>query len=143
MDYFSSKKSLYHYINMAEGNYREYLKDDLVKAKKYFYVLRPILACRWVLDKRTPPSMLFSKLVAEELPFYLKNEVDRLLKLKMNSPEIKKIPRIDLLNTFIETEISDIKYKVQNWTKDQDSAGWEKLNLFFWNTIHDDSLRNS
>ena len=25
-DYFSSKRSLYHYISMAEGNYREYLK---------------------------------------------------------------------------------------------------------------------
>ena len=34
--YFSSKKTLYHYISMAEGNYREYLKGDLVRAKKYF-----------------------------------------------------------------------------------------------------------
>ena len=58
-DYFSSKRSLYHYISMAEGNYREYLKGGMVKAKKYFYVLRPVLACRWVLEKQTPPPMLF------------------------------------------------------------------------------------
>ena len=45
-DYFSTKKSLYQYISMAESNYREYLKGEMVKAKKYFYVLRPVLACR-------------------------------------------------------------------------------------------------
>ena len=31
-DYFSTKKSLYHYISMAESNYREYLKGEMVKA---------------------------------------------------------------------------------------------------------------
>lgn len=33
MHYFSSKKTLHHYVSMAEGNYREYLKGDLVRAK--------------------------------------------------------------------------------------------------------------
>ena len=36
MHYFSSKKTLYHYISMAEGNYREYLQGEIVRAKKYF-----------------------------------------------------------------------------------------------------------
>lgn len=60
LKYFSSKRGLSHYLSMAGGNYREYLKGDMVKAKKYFYVLRPILTCRWILDKGTPPPMLFS-----------------------------------------------------------------------------------
>ena len=63
MHYFSSKKTLYHYISMAEGNYREYLQGEIVRAKKYFYVLRPVLACRWILDRGTPPPMLFSELI--------------------------------------------------------------------------------
>ena len=46
--YFSSKSCIYHYLHMARGNYREYLKGDVVKIKKYFYVLRPIMACMWV-----------------------------------------------------------------------------------------------
>ena len=41
-DYFSKKKTLYHYISMAEGNYRDYLKGDTVWAKKYF-MYRPVL----------------------------------------------------------------------------------------------------
>lgn len=136
MDYFSSKKSLYHYISMAEGNYWEYLRGDWVKAKKYFYVLRPVLACRWVLDKKTPPPMLFSELAAEELPYSLKNEVDQLLNLKMKSPEIKKIPRIDALNTFLDTEISNIKSKVCEMEEKPDND-WEKLNAIFLNTLQD------
>ena len=34
---------MYHYISMAEGNYREYLKGDFVGAKKYFYILAQFL----------------------------------------------------------------------------------------------------
>lgn len=73
MHYFSSKKTLYHYISMAEGNYREYLQGEIVRVKKYFYVLRPVLACRWILDRGTPPPMLFSELIKEELPIELIN----------------------------------------------------------------------
>ena len=65
--YFSSKRGLSHYLSMASSNYREYLKGNMVKAKKYFYVLRPVLACRWILDKGSPPPMLFSELMEAEL----------------------------------------------------------------------------
>ena len=34
-NYFSTKRSLYHYIHMAEKNRREYLNDHMVKIKKY------------------------------------------------------------------------------------------------------------
>ena len=42
-EYFMSIPGLHHYLHMAEGNYREFLKGDIVKLKKYFYVIRPIL----------------------------------------------------------------------------------------------------
>jgi predicted nucleotidyltransferase len=47
-DYYSPAAYLYHYLHMARGNYREYLKGDVVWIKKYFYVLRPILAMKWI-----------------------------------------------------------------------------------------------
>ena len=57
--YFSSKRGLSHYLSMASRNYREYLKGDTVKAKKYFYVLRPVLACRWILDRVSAAYAVF------------------------------------------------------------------------------------
>ena len=131
-DYFSSKRSLYHYISMAEGNYREYLKGGMVKAKKYFYVLRPVLACRWVLEKQTPPPMLFSELMKEELPEVLMSDINRLLELKMKSPEIKMIPRIDRINAYLDESIADIKSIVQSM-EDTKNPGWMELNKIFLN----------
>ncbi|MBR0440984.1 MAG: nucleotidyltransferase domain-containing protein, partial [Firmicutes bacterium] len=98
------------------------LKGETVKAKKYFYVLRPVLACRWVLDRGTPPPMLFSELASAELPGYLRLEVDRLLDLKINSPEIREIPRIDILNEYLEGSIGEIKgiaaESCEEWSND-------------------------
>lgn len=129
-EYFSTKRSLYHYICMAEGNYREYLKGTMVKAKKYFYVLRPILACRWILDKGTPPPMLFSKLMEAELPESLLPEVKMLLDLKINSPEIKEIPRIDKINKYLDTSIIEIKDILQSMAETK-SVDWSELNALF------------
>jgi predicted nucleotidyltransferase len=54
-EYFSPVATIYHYLHMASRNYKEYLKRDLVKTKKYFYVLRPLLACKWVELKNVAP----------------------------------------------------------------------------------------
>jgi uncharacterized protein len=43
---------IYHYRSMAKTNYRGYLQEPTVRLKKYFYVLRPLLAARWI--NRTP-----------------------------------------------------------------------------------------
>lgn len=129
-NYFSSKRSLYHYISMAEGNYREYLKRDMVRAKKYFYVLRPILACRWILEKGTPPPMLFSELMDAQLPKKLQDDVNRLLELKMNSPEIREIPRVDKINEYLDSSIEEIKSILQSMEETK-APDWRELNDLF------------
>ena len=130
MHYFSSKKTLYHYISMAEGNYREYLKGDLVRAKKYFYVLRPVLACQWILEWGTPPPMLFSELLKAELPVELIDVVNQLLELKMNSPEVKLINRISEINEYLDESIPSIKSAVR-LLDDSHTPDWSELNQLF------------
>lgn len=39
---FITRGGMYHYYGTANKNYHEYLTEDMVKYKKYFYVLRPI-----------------------------------------------------------------------------------------------------
>lgn len=128
--YFSSKSGLWHYLQMASGNYRDYLKRDMVKAKKYFYVLRTILACRWILDKGTPPPMRFGELMDSQLPDYLKETVKSLLDLKMNSPEVKEIPRIDMLNEYLDESIDEVKALVEQYPKEV-MKDWDELNRLF------------
>ena len=45
---FAPNSCLYHYLNMARNNFREYLQGHEVRIKKYFYVLRPVLAAGWI-----------------------------------------------------------------------------------------------
>ena len=130
MHYFSSKKTLYHYVSMAEGNYREYLKGDLVRAKKYFYVLRPVLACQWILDWGTPPPMLFSELLKAELPVELIDVVNQLLELKMNSSEVKLVKRISEINEYLDESIPSIKRAVR-LLEDSLTPDWNELNQLF------------
>ena len=132
--YFSSKAGLWHYLHMAEGNYRDYLRGEMVRAKKYFYVLRPILACKWILKKGTPPPMLFTDLVKSELPDDLSETVYQLLDLKMNSPEIKEIPRIDQLNRYLDAGIVSAKEQIEK-LPDAPVQDWDELNELFFSVL--------
>ena len=134
MHYFSSKKTMYHYVSMAEGNYREYLKGDLIRAKKYFYVLRPVLACQWILDWGTPPPMLFSELLKAELPVELIDVVNQLLELKMNSPEVKLIKRISEINEYLDESIPRIKRAVR-LLEDSLTPDWNEVNQLFLQSL--------
>ena len=105
-EYFRSASCVYHYLHMAEGNYREYLKGDLVKVKKYFYVLRPIMACIWIEKYKTQPPMLFETLLNSVItdPVLLK-EINILLKRKRKSREMDEEQKIDVINEFLEEKI--------------------------------------
>lgn len=110
-DYFSQIASIYHYLHMAKKNFKEYLKSDFVKAKKYFYVLRPLLACRWIEKFQSSPPMEFQVLVDEFLNpnndhlAIVRREVDNLLLVKMSGTELGEIPRIEALNQYIDDTI--------------------------------------
>ena len=124
--YFSSKSGLWHYLQMAERNNREYLRGDMVKAKKYFYVLRPILACKWIEEKKCPPPVLFSELYEAVLEEEMKPAVEDLVAKKMNMTEAEKAPKIEILNRYIEEKLE--YYKVFSEAMEDDrTLEWEPL----------------
>jgi predicted nucleotidyltransferase len=104
---FSPKASMHHYLSMAKGNFREYLQGEEVKIKKYFYVLRPILACLWIEKYDTNPPILFQTLLEDLIKnTELKLEIDKLLERKISGEELDYEKRIDVINRFVDTEIS-------------------------------------
>ena len=134
--YFSCKSGLYHYLSMAERNCKEFLLGDMVKVKKYFYVLRPILACKWILRTSKKPPMQFRELADAELDEALKPTIDRLLDLKMNAPEIKEVPRIIEVNEYIDQAIEDLKIQIAAFPAEH-RADWGPLNLLFLQALID------
>ncbi len=107
---FSCETSVHHYRSMAKTNYRESLRSDLVPLKKYFYVLRPLLAVRWLERFGTPASIEFHKLLPliEDKPT-LVADINALLERKRQSPELGLEPRIQTINAFIEGELERLE----------------------------------
>ena len=134
-NYFLAKSGLYHYLSTATSNYREFLKGDIVKLKKYFYVIRPILACKWIIDRKCPPPMLFSELVESELEDEMRPIIERLLEQKALTPEMGVAPRIDRLNEYIDMSLVTLKAAVDAMPRDR-KADWNKLNELFLSIIN-------
>lgn len=134
--YFSTKRGLWHYLSMAENNYREFLHGkEEVKLKKYFYVLRPVLACRWILEHGTPPPMRFDRLAAAELSPSLRPTVDELLEKKLHAPEVKRIPPVQALNTYLEENMAEIRSRVETLPGNP-PPDWAELNALFLSELY-------
>ncbi|MEM1270248.1 MAG: nucleotidyltransferase domain-containing protein [Bacteroidota bacterium] len=108
--HFSPRASLYHYLHMARGNYRDYLKGEDVWVKKYFYVLRPILAVKWIEAELGAIPMEFEVLVERLISQKpLKEAIKQLLAAKREGEELDRGPRIAPISAFIERELTRLE----------------------------------
>lgn len=96
----------YHYSHMARGNAREYLFGQQVRLKKYFYVLRPLLAIRHIEEGKGLPPVEFERLVRSVAPPGLRPSLDKLLELKRSSGELGLGEPIPEIGAFIEGELA-------------------------------------
>jgi predicted nucleotidyltransferase len=103
--YFSQRAAMHHYISMAKGVLESELSKNEVRLKKYFYALRPILACKWIADRCEIPPMEFGKL-RTLLDSSLNLLVDDLLKQKAVADEKSMIKRIDQVNNYVKDQIA-------------------------------------
>ncbi len=109
---YSPRNCFHHYLHMAEGNFREYLRGETVRVKKYFYVLRPLLGCRWIEAGFGPAPVEFGTLVEKVVTTeILKQEIFSLLKRKQSGQELDFEPRIPVISNFIENELDRLKKK--------------------------------
>jgi predicted nucleotidyltransferase len=108
-NYFSSISSMYHYLHMASGNYRQYLQSDEVKIKKYFYVLRPIMACMWIENYKESPPMEFEKLLTQITDKDLLSKITELLEKKKSGIELGREPKIEIINNFMENKLQHLE----------------------------------
>ena len=119
---------------MAQGNYREYLNGEQVWLKKYFYVLRPLLAIKWIERDFGPIPTEFEILVDRIVEdSKLKTEIKQLVTLKLQGDELAKGPRVKMISDFIDTELSRLESEGVNF--DSKSNLIEPLNDIFRDTL--------
>lgn len=104
--HLSFDRAYHHYVSMAKKNCREHLLGEVVRYKKYLYVLRPLLAARWIREGRGAPPMVFAELAQATLDdAALIAEINCLLEVKMRAGEAATSPRWEGIHAFILAEL--------------------------------------
>ncbi len=128
--FYSPRRCFAHYLHMAFGNWRGYLHGrDVVSLKKYLYVFRPLLACRWIERRLGPVPMLFAQLVEGVLEeAEVRAALDELVARKRSAEELAVSSPVEALSRFIELELP----RLDALKEPEDAAGdVEELNGFF------------
>ena len=129
-EFYSPRRCFAHYLHMAFGNWRDYLRGrGEVSLKKYLYVFRPLLACRWIERQLGQVPMLFAQLVEGVLDEAdVRLALDELVARKQAGDELAVAPPVEALSRFIEAELP----RLEALAEPDDAAGdVDELNGFF------------
>lgn len=130
--FYSPRRCFAHYLHMAFGNWRDYLAGrDEVSLKKYLYVFRPLLACRWLERGLGQVPMLFRELVEGVLDEPdVREALSALVARKQAGDELTVSAPVEVLSRFVAGELP----RLDALRQPDDRAGdVEELNRFFRN----------
>lgn len=133
--YFKMKAGLYHYLNMANNTYRSYLQRPEVHIKKYFYAIRPLLACKWILQHESIPPVAFNELVETMLEVEYQPLVNELMEKKQVATEVTMMPPIQELQDYISSNIDSLKQQIDALPYVQ-GKGYDQLNTLFLKVLN-------
>lgn len=128
--YFMPKTALYHYYGIAKRTFLGELQQEQVKLKRYFYVLRPLLACRWIAEQQTPPPVRLAELTESCLDPAMRPTVEELLHLKALSGEKDVLPRQDALCDYLQSLLTETENRLSVMPAVPPKP-WQELNELF------------
>ena len=130
-EFFSPRASVHHYIGWTERILHRYFQRSDLAAKRYFYVLRPILCCRWIQTIGGQPPLRMQELTtAFEIPTEAKLAIKNLIERKRAGYELASVGRIPILDQYISETLLQIKDFLVTLPKPE-YAPFELLNPLF------------
>ncbi len=99
---------LNHYLHLGDKQWGKHIEEkDEVNLKKYFYIVRPAMAIRWLrLNSEVTPPMNFQALLHGINPDEkLTDALQALLLAKSQSKEIGLASRVEVIDEFITSEL--------------------------------------
>lgn len=61
--YFMPVKAMRHYFAMAQKQWDKYQTEGVISGKRFFYIMRPLLACEWIDATASMPPTEFVKML--------------------------------------------------------------------------------
>lgn len=127
-EYFSSRSAANHYLSMAANTLRDDLQNAEVKLKRYFYALRPALACLWIVEHNTVPPMEFEPLRELITDRAIQQLIDDLMEQKKDAAEKAFIKPVAGLNAWLATKLDHCKEQLPTLTSTRkDTLKLDKL----------------
>ena len=127
---FSPSASAWHYYGMAKKHDLHYLKDDMVRVKKYLYIVRALLAAEWSLDRFCPPPMPFLDLCGAMADERIVPSIEFLLHEKLNGSEGSLVRHQEALDEWIYESIDVLPERIKavgTFSK----PTWDKMDAAF------------
>lgn len=136
-EFFAPRASVHHYIGWAERILHRYFQHSDLAAKRYFYVMRPILCCRWIQTiGRQPPLRMQELITAIEMPAEAKLAIGNLIERKRAGYELDSVGRIPILDQYISETLPQIKDFLVTLPKPE-YAPFELLNSLFHQALEE------
>jgi len=111
---YAPRSCMHHYLNMSRDHFHAYLQGERVRTKKYFYALRPLLACLWLEQGHGPVPTEFQTLVKTVVrPGPLLDAINGLLESKREGQELGEGPRIPVFHEFLERQLARLEQSVR------------------------------
>ncbi len=133
--YFQPRHIINHYKGIAKNSYHSQDMTGEIKLKKLFYVLRPLMAAKWIISHREVPPMDIPTLIKIINDSSIATHIQELLKTKETVNE-DYVHHIDpLMTEFISKE-----FELLDALKIEDSVAVpssDKLNQAFLSIIED------
>ena len=127
---FAPRPTIYHYLNMARKNREDHLLGERVKLKKCLYVMRSLLAARWVARRQTTPPVPFMELVEAELEPAMKPLFAELVRQKACLLEGGIVPHIPELDEWIEETYQGVEASIPS-IPSFDKPSWDRYDRAF------------
>ncbi|MCM3664996.1 nucleotidyltransferase domain-containing protein [Mesobacillus subterraneus] len=130
--FFSPKPYISHHLNLVKKNFTSFQKNEKIKIKLYLYVLRSIMAAKWIEKHQSLPPIDFKELLRVLPDCMVKEEAQRLLVSKQSGEDY--IDKNLIINEFVIDEMD----RIEKYAKDLNrkvADPTETLNRIFRETL--------
>ncbi len=134
--YFDKKRAWYHYLKIAEQAMSQGMQGLSIGLNRFFYLLRPLLACSWIEARNSMPPTEFEKLLeADFLTLAMNQEVHEIVHRKATTTDREPISLSKELLYWCTSTLARFQDELRMLPMKEGTPSLTPLNELFLNTI--------
>lgn len=133
-EYYSPTASFFHHYSLANKFWEELKEQKNVKLKSYFYLVRSLLSCIWIIKDKTVLPMDIEGLM-KYIDSGSRDELRKLISLKATVGEKYLHPKNATMQTFVTGLLAFVEDNKNDLSVN--NQDFDLLNKFFLKTLYE------